>query len=45
MIIRLLFCFGFMVLGATFPVQTLATASILWNGIGSIVKQIGTVLA
>lgn len=45
MIIRLLLAFGFMLLGATFPVQTLATANILWNGVVSIAKQIGTVLA
>jgi hypothetical protein len=45
MIIRLLLAFGFMVLGATFPMQTMATANILWNGVVSIAKQIGTVLA
>ncbi len=45
MIIRLLLAFGFMVLGASFPIQTLSTASILWNGVVSIAKQIGTVLA
>lgn len=42
--IRLLICFGFMVLGAKFPTQTLETASILWNGVVGIVKQIGTVM-
>ena len=45
MIILLVLAFGFMVLGATFPIQTLSTANILWNGVVSIAKQIGTVLA
>ncbi len=45
MIIRLVLAFGFMVLGAMFPIQTLSTANILWNGVVSIAKQIGTVLA
>jgi hypothetical protein len=45
MIIRLLLAFGFMMLGATFPEQTMSTASIVWNGIGALVKQIGTALA
>jgi hypothetical protein len=45
MIIRLAVCFGFMVLGASFPMETLSTASILLNGVVSIAKQIGTVLA
>jgi hypothetical protein len=42
---RLLICFGFMVIGAKFPNETLATASILWNGVVAIVKQVGAVLA
>ena len=44
MIIKSLVCIGFMFLGATFSKETFATASIVWNGLATMVKQIGTVL-
>ena len=33
MILRLLLAFGFMVLGATYPTQTLESARIIWIGV------------
>jgi hypothetical protein len=44
MIIKSLVCIGFMFLGATFSNETFATASIVWNGLVTMVKQIGTVI-
>lgn len=44
MIIRLLICFGFMVLGAHYPQQTMELASILWNGLTTMGKQIGNII-
>ena len=44
MIIRLLICFGFMVLGATYPTQTLQSAYVLWSGVVLIVSNVHKVL-
>ena len=44
MILRLLLAFGFMVLGATYPAQTLESARIMWTGVLLIASNVHKVL-
>ncbi len=44
MILRLLLAFGFMVLGANFPIQTLESARIMWSGVVLIASNVYKVL-
>ena len=44
MILRLLLAFGFMVLGATYPAQTLESARIMWTGVLLIASKVHNVI-
>ena len=44
MILRLLLAFGFMVLGATYPAQTLESARIMWSGVVLIANKVYNVM-
>jgi len=43
-ILRLLLAFGFMVLGATYPTQTLESARIMWTGVLLIASKVHNVI-